>query len=61
MVDSAGEPCAAGTTGDVLVRGEQVSGEYQHGASVDDAGWFAAQGVPQMVDGKLGPPFGERT
>jgi acyl-CoA synthetase (AMP-forming)/AMP-acid ligase II len=40
VVDSAGESCAAGMTGEVLVRGEQVSGEYQHGAAADDAGWF---------------------
>jgi acyl-CoA synthetase (AMP-forming)/AMP-acid ligase II len=43
VVDSAGEPCAPGTTGDVLVRGEQVSGEYVQGAAVDAGGWFATR------------------
>jgi len=40
VLDESGEPCAAGTVGDVYVRGEQISGEYVGSSAVDAAGWF---------------------
>jgi len=36
----AGEACPRGVVGDVLVRGDQVSGEYVGGAAADPTGWF---------------------
>jgi len=42
--DDAGDLVGAGQTGDLWVRGEQVSGEYRGlGATVDEAGWFATR------------------
>jgi acyl-CoA synthetase (AMP-forming)/AMP-acid ligase II len=40
VVDERGEPCPPGTTGDILVRGEQVSGEYADAGALDGGGWF---------------------
>ena len=37
--DDAGATCAAGEAGEVVVRGDQVAGEYL-GSSVPDDGWF---------------------
>lgn len=39
VVDDDGEPVAVGGSGDVVVRGDQVSGEYRGVATPD--GWFA--------------------
>jgi acyl-CoA synthetase (AMP-forming)/AMP-acid ligase II len=39
----SGDPCPAGEVGDVLVRGEQVSGEYLGSSAVDRDGWFATR------------------
>jgi acyl-CoA synthetase (AMP-forming)/AMP-acid ligase II len=39
--DEAGRPVQAGERGEIYVRGEQVSGEYEgRGSVVDDDGWF---------------------
>ncbi|KAA9157308.1 long-chain fatty acid--CoA ligase [Amycolatopsis acidicola] len=35
-----GKPLPAGEVGDVLVRGEQVAGEYEHSDARDAEGWF---------------------
>lgn len=35
-----GAPCAAGKSGLVFVRGEQVSGEYRGSSALEDDGWF---------------------
>lgn len=40
--DDAGHRCAAGETGDIYVRGEQVAGEYV-GAAAAAEGWFATR------------------
>jgi fatty-acyl-CoA synthase len=39
--DPNGVCVAAGTSGEVYVRGEQVAGEYQHRKAIRDDGWFA--------------------
>ncbi len=39
--DDDGNPVEPGVTGDVMVRSEQVSGEYKGASGVDDEGWFA--------------------
>lgn len=38
--DEAGEPVAAGTVGEVWVRGDQISGEYAGKKVIRDDGWF---------------------
>ena len=39
--NEAGQPLTTGERGEVFVRGEQVSGEYEgQGSQVDDDGWF---------------------
>ena len=38
-----GEPAAAGETGLVFVRGEQISGEYGGSSALDPDGWFATR------------------
>lgn len=38
--DEAGEPVAAGTVGEVWVRGDQISGEYAGKKAIRDDGWF---------------------
>jgi long-chain acyl-CoA synthetase len=50
-IDRAGEATARGDTGEILVRGEQVSGEYLADASkLDEAGWLHT-GDLGFVDG----------
>jgi len=47
--DDAGNPVAAGERGEIYVRGEQVSGEYEgRGSVVDSAGWFATRDAGSM-------------
>ncbi len=41
--DDSGAVLAAGTTGLVFLRGEQISGEYRDGSLLDGAGWFATR------------------
>jgi fatty-acyl-CoA synthase len=36
-----GSVCAAGESGEIHVRGDQVSGEYLHRKAIDSDGWFA--------------------
>ncbi|HLK24157.1 MAG TPA: class I adenylate-forming enzyme family protein [Caulobacteraceae bacterium] len=36
-----GKPLGAGESGEVYVRGEQISGEYLHRKAIQDDGWFA--------------------
>ena len=38
-----GAPVAAGQTGIIYLRGEQVSGEYATGSTLDAAGWFCTR------------------
>jgi acyl-CoA synthetase (AMP-forming)/AMP-acid ligase II len=38
--DPSGDPVAAGTVGEIWVRGEQVSGEYEGRTASADDGWF---------------------
>ena len=39
--DEDGKPCPPGTVGDIVVRGEQVAGEYvEAGSLIRDDGWF---------------------
>ena len=38
-----GEHQPAGEVGDILVRGDQVSGEYATGSTLDAAGWFSTR------------------
>ena len=39
--DDEGRPCAPGAVGDIVVRGDQVAGEYlETGSRVDADGWF---------------------
>jgi acyl-CoA synthetase (AMP-forming)/AMP-acid ligase II len=40
VVDDRGEPCAPGTAGAILVRGDQVAGEYAGADALDGDGWF---------------------
>jgi acyl-CoA synthetase (AMP-forming)/AMP-acid ligase II len=41
VVDDAGSECRHGETGEILVRGDQVSGEYVgRGSTQDDDGWL---------------------
>jgi acyl-CoA synthetase (AMP-forming)/AMP-acid ligase II len=40
--DEEGRPCGADVTGDIVVRGEQVAGEYLGGGTVE-GGWFATR------------------
>lgn len=39
--DEAGKPLGAEQSGEIYVRGEQVSGEYLHKKAIADDGWFA--------------------
>jgi acyl-CoA synthetase (AMP-forming)/AMP-acid ligase II len=49
-----GEPAAAGESGLVFVRGEQISGEYGGRSSLDSGGWFATQDRGRLdADGYL--------
>ena len=49
-----GEPVAAGVTGLVYVRGEQISGEYGGGPALDSGGWFATRDRGRLdADGYL--------
>ncbi|NUU20867.1 MAG: long-chain fatty acid--CoA ligase [Streptomycetaceae bacterium] len=49
-----GAPVAAGQTGLVFVRGEQISGEYGGSNSLDDDGWFATRDRGRLdADGYL--------
>ena len=48
------QPVAAGVTGEVWVRGEQVSGEYVGRRLLDDEGWFATRDAGRLdEDGYL--------
>ncbi|MGH9025692.1 MAG: class I adenylate-forming enzyme family protein [Acidimicrobiia bacterium] len=40
LLDERGQPCEPGVVGDILVRGEQVSGEYGESASLAADRWF---------------------
>ncbi|OLT38062.1 AMP-dependent synthetase [Actinomadura sp. CNU-125] len=46
-----GEPAAAGETGLVFVRGDQISGEYGGGTVLDAGGWFATRDRGRLDDG----------
>src|SRR5215469_4275480 len=49
-----GEPAAAGESGLVFVRGEQISGEYSGQSSLDSDGWFATRDRGRLdADGYL--------
>ncbi len=41
--DELDRPLAAGETGMLFLRGEQISGEYATGSLLDDAGWFCTR------------------
>lgn len=41
--DAEGRPCAVMEPGEVMVRGEQVSGRYAGRSAVDAEGWFATR------------------
>ena len=41
--DPYGDEVAAGDSGEIWVRGEQVSGEYLGSSNTDDEGWFATR------------------
>jgi len=45
-----GELLSAGQSGEIYVRGEQVSGEYLHKKAVQDDGWFATNDGGWMDD-----------
>lgn len=40
VVDSSGTELAAGSPGEIWVRGPQISGEYVAGSVLDESGWF---------------------
>jgi acyl-CoA synthetase (AMP-forming)/AMP-acid ligase II len=49
-----GQPAAAGESGLVFVRGEQISGEYRGQSSLDSDGWFATRDLGRLdADGYL--------
>jgi acyl-CoA synthetase (AMP-forming)/AMP-acid ligase II len=49
-----GQPAAAGESGLVFVRGEQISGEYRGQSSLDSDGWFATRDRGRLdADGYL--------
>ncbi|WP_459976670.1 class I adenylate-forming enzyme family protein, partial [Mycobacterium avium] len=49
--DSDGTPLPAGHTGELFVRGEQVSGRYAElGSVLDPAGWFATKDIASVDD-----------
>jgi acyl-CoA synthetase (AMP-forming)/AMP-acid ligase II len=49
-----GQPAAAGESGLVFVRGEQISGEYRGRSSLDSDGWFATRDRGRLdADGYL--------
>jgi acyl-CoA synthetase (AMP-forming)/AMP-acid ligase II len=41
--DDDGRALPAGQVGLLFLRGEQISGEYAHGTTLDDGGWFATR------------------
>ena len=41
VVDESGRTCDPDVSGSLLVRGDQVSGEYEAGSVLDSDGWFA--------------------
>ncbi|WP_459976628.1 class I adenylate-forming enzyme family protein, partial [Mycobacterium avium] len=50
--DPDGAPLLAGRTGELFVRGEQVSGRYAElGSVLDPAGWFATNDIARLDDG----------
>jgi len=50
--DEEGRPCPAGVSGDVIVRGEQVAGEYLGtDAGSAEPGWFATRDKGHLDDG----------
>lgn len=50
----AGEPVAAGETGLVFVRGDQISGEYGGRSALDAGGWFPTRDLGRLdADGYL--------
>ena len=49
--DDDDQPVAAGVTGEVWVRGEQVSGEYVGRRLLDDEGWFATRDAGRLDEG----------
>ena len=58
--DEAGAPVAAGEAGEIWVRGEQVSGEYQGRSVLNDEGWFLTNDAGRLdehgflyVEGRL--------
>lgn len=50
VVDDGGGECPVGVVGDLLVRGEQVSGEYAGGSTLDGEGWFATRDRARLDD-----------
>ncbi|MCZ6887540.1 MAG: class I adenylate-forming enzyme family protein [Gammaproteobacteria bacterium] len=53
--DEAGVPLGPGEAGEIFVRGEQVSGEYEgRGSVIDDEGWFPTRDAGYLdADGYL--------
>ena len=49
--DAAGEPVAPGETGEIWVRGDQVSGEYLGAGASNDDGWFNTRDAGYLDDG----------
>jgi acyl-CoA synthetase (AMP-forming)/AMP-acid ligase II len=50
--DEAGQPCAAGEIGDIVVRGDQVAGEYlEAGSLVRSDGWFPTRDRGYLDEG----------
>lgn len=43
-----GQPLSAGEIGEVFVRGDQVSGEYEGNRALDDGGWFPTKDVGML-------------
>lgn len=48
VVDADGIECGTGVAGSLLVRGEQVSGEYDHGSALDADGWFPTRDIASV-------------
>jgi len=48
--DPDGKPVPTGVSGEVYVRGEQISGEYLHRKVLQDDGWFATNDAGWMDD-----------
>ncbi len=52
--DSSGRSLPEGSHGEIYVRGEQVSGEYEgRGSLLDDDGWFCTRDAGYIEDGYL--------